>query len=319
VQPCLHNFCGACFSEWVQRKMDCPSCRRGVTVVSRNHHVGSIVENYLSKHGGKRRDAAELARMDGEDHLGNQPLSLRKRERGEGADLSELGGGGGSASDRSDGSGSESDDEHRGLVELMRAGADAMRAAIARRNALRATCAACFSDGVLLRPLASSRFTGLPPAPRPDMPVARRSGIDAALPRLNRYERDVLANVMAQKNLSADGLLAHCLANVGGAGGYELPTCATGGPIPLDRPVCLACSCDALRTLAYQYRQKVPRDDLPRSAVDRSDCWYGWACRTQFHNAAHAERFNHVCSPSNRAQAERQPGPDRRRPGSSAG
>ena len=25
LQPCLHSFCAACYSEWMERKTDCPS------------------------------------------------------------------------------------------------------------------------------------------------------------------------------------------------------------------------------------------------------------------------------------------------------
>ncbi|KAG7088760.1 hypothetical protein E1B28_012726 [Marasmius oreades] len=34
-------------------------------------------------------------------------------------------------------------------------------------------------------------------------------------------------------------------------------------------------------------------DDVPKD-----DCWYGWNCRTQTHNADHARKLNHICEPT---------------------
>lgn len=45
--PCLHNFCGGCFSDWMDRQKDCPSCRVPVDVVKKNSFVNNMVANYL--------------------------------------------------------------------------------------------------------------------------------------------------------------------------------------------------------------------------------------------------------------------------------
>ncbi|KAL0449911.1 UNVERIFIED_CONTAM: hypothetical protein Slati_1547500 [Sesamum latifolium] len=41
-----------------------------------------------------------------------------------------------------------------------------------------------------------------------------------------------------------------------------------------------------------------PSNFLPPEAVQREDCWYGYACRTQHHNEEHARKRNHVCRPT---------------------
>lgn len=47
LMPCLHTFCGGCFSDWMARQKDCPSCREPVTEVKKNSLINSLIENYL--------------------------------------------------------------------------------------------------------------------------------------------------------------------------------------------------------------------------------------------------------------------------------
>ncbi len=43
----LHNYCGGCFSDWLKRSKDCPSCREVVIMVKKNPQVNSTIESYL--------------------------------------------------------------------------------------------------------------------------------------------------------------------------------------------------------------------------------------------------------------------------------
>lgn len=36
IWPCLHNFCGGCYSEWMRENKDCPMCRKLVKSISKN-------------------------------------------------------------------------------------------------------------------------------------------------------------------------------------------------------------------------------------------------------------------------------------------
>merc|ERR1712232_1537667 len=67
--PCLHNFCMACYSEWMVRKEDCPVCRRKVTCVVKNHPMEAIVEAFLEASPERRRRPEELSDMDARDRL----------------------------------------------------------------------------------------------------------------------------------------------------------------------------------------------------------------------------------------------------------
>ena len=68
------------------RRFDCPECRQRVQFVSRNHGLKSLVDDFLAKHPAKARDAAERARLDEIDTLGNEPRRVGKRARGDGGD-----------------------------------------------------------------------------------------------------------------------------------------------------------------------------------------------------------------------------------------
>jgi len=69
VQPCMHCFCGGCYSEWMKRSKECPQCRKAVLNVAKNHTVNNLVNAYLKMHPGKRRDAADLAALDAKNKI----------------------------------------------------------------------------------------------------------------------------------------------------------------------------------------------------------------------------------------------------------
>lgn len=69
LNPCSHNFCMACCSDWMRRKNDCPVCRRPITAVMKNLPMDSVVEAFLSANPSRRRSAIELRDMDARDQL----------------------------------------------------------------------------------------------------------------------------------------------------------------------------------------------------------------------------------------------------------
>mmetsp|Transcript_69964 Transcript_69964/g.186424 ORF Transcript_69964/g.186424 Transcript_69964/m.186424 type:complete len:311 (+) Transcript_69964:109-1041(+) len=67
--PCLHNFCGGCFSEWMSRSHICPVCNTEFSSVVKNRALSSVVETFLKAHECRRRPAKELAELDAKDTL----------------------------------------------------------------------------------------------------------------------------------------------------------------------------------------------------------------------------------------------------------
>lgn len=64
VQPCMHCFCGGCYSGWMKQSKLCPQCRKSVQHVAKNHTVNNLVNAYLKMHPEKRRDKEDLEELD---------------------------------------------------------------------------------------------------------------------------------------------------------------------------------------------------------------------------------------------------------------
>ena len=62
--PCLHSFCGSCFTDWMTRSKDCPSCRELVIEVKKNSMLNSVIENFVSLNPHLKREAADLAECE---------------------------------------------------------------------------------------------------------------------------------------------------------------------------------------------------------------------------------------------------------------
>ena len=53
LQPCMHTFCAACYSGWMERSSLCPTCRCPVERLRKNHILNNLVEAYLTQHPGQ--------------------------------------------------------------------------------------------------------------------------------------------------------------------------------------------------------------------------------------------------------------------------
>ena len=53
--PCLHNFCAACYSEWMERSDSCPQCREDIYEIKKNSMVNNLINKFLEKHPEKKR------------------------------------------------------------------------------------------------------------------------------------------------------------------------------------------------------------------------------------------------------------------------
>ncbi|XP_074636657.1 E3 ubiquitin-protein ligase CHFR-like [Acropora palmata] len=81
LQPCIHSFCAACYSQWMDRSSDCPSCRKRVERVSKNHIVNNLVEAFLKEHPERRRSVEELREMDSRNKITEEMLWPKRGRR----------------------------------------------------------------------------------------------------------------------------------------------------------------------------------------------------------------------------------------------
>ncbi|CAB1319967.1 unnamed protein product [Coregonus sp. 'balchen'] len=69
LQPCMHTFCAACYSGWMERSSLCPTCRCPVERIRKNHILNNLVEAYLIQHPEKCRSEEDLKSMDSHNKI----------------------------------------------------------------------------------------------------------------------------------------------------------------------------------------------------------------------------------------------------------
>ncbi|XP_019949470.2 E3 ubiquitin-protein ligase CHFR [Paralichthys olivaceus] len=80
LQPCMHVFCAACYSGWMERSSLCPTCRCPVERIRKNHVLNNLVEAYLIQHPEKCRSKEDLKSMDSRNKI-TQDMLQPKVER----------------------------------------------------------------------------------------------------------------------------------------------------------------------------------------------------------------------------------------------
>ncbi|XP_017270126.1 E3 ubiquitin-protein ligase CHFR isoform X2 [Kryptolebias marmoratus] len=80
LQPCMHVFCAACYSGWMERSSLCPTCRCPVERICKNHILNNLVEAYLIQHPEKCRSKEDLKSMDSRNKI-TQDMLQPKVER----------------------------------------------------------------------------------------------------------------------------------------------------------------------------------------------------------------------------------------------
>ncbi|KAL3856726.1 hypothetical protein ACJMK2_011449 [Sinanodonta woodiana] len=79
LQPCLHTFCAGCYSDWMKRSRNCPSCRKRVKRIHKNHIINNLIEAYLSERPEKKRPEEDLKQLDQKNEITNDMLYPSKK------------------------------------------------------------------------------------------------------------------------------------------------------------------------------------------------------------------------------------------------
>ncbi|XP_011369658.1 E3 ubiquitin-protein ligase CHFR isoform X2 [Pteropus vampyrus] len=95
LQPCMHTFCAACYSGWMERSTLCPTCRCPVERICKNHILNNLVEAYLLQHPDKSRSEDDVRSMAARNKITQDMLQPKVRrsfsdEDGSSEDLLEL-------------------------------------------------------------------------------------------------------------------------------------------------------------------------------------------------------------------------------------
>lgn len=95
LQPCMHTFCAACYSGWMERSTLCPTCRCPVERICKNHILNNLVEAYLLQHPDKSRSEEDMRSMAARNKITQDMLQPKVRrsfsdEEGSSEDLLDL-------------------------------------------------------------------------------------------------------------------------------------------------------------------------------------------------------------------------------------
>eukprot|EP00742_Colponemidia_sp_Colp-10_P007413 GILJ01007980.1.p1 GENE.GILJ01007980.1~~GILJ01007980.1.p1 ORF type:complete len:538 (+),score=49.30 GILJ01007980.1:40-1614(+) len=326
--PCLHNFCGACLSDWLARATDCPKCRQSVTEVHRNHTLNNVVSTFLSAHPEYQRPDDEKKELDLKDKITADavPISalnsaLKTVPVASVVDIHDD-----DASDEyrddeyredddmyDEDEGDDEQDEDR-CLQCATPAADGYQCD--QNSPSHETCRYCYrpfpkranADNIQCVGCKShfcEQYWGTCPNKGPISNFSKLSDHTfAALPAnvlySNPYERQVLEQVLTNKGKSVQDMFQEMLVQLD-ANNWSYPFSqhvlgvVASSAVKSDSYLCTRCAAVVFLDLCYRYRQSLNDDELPAEAQNRSNCWYGKNCRTQTHNLNHAKRLNHIC------------------------
>ncbi|XP_070371875.1 E3 ubiquitin-protein ligase CHFR isoform X9 [Equus asinus] len=301
LQPCMHTFCAACYSGWMERSALCPTCRCPVERICKNHILNNLVEAYLLQHPDKSRSEEDVRSMAARNKITQDMLQPKVRrsfsdEEGSSEDLLEL-------SDVD----SESSDVSQPYVVCRQCpeyrrqagqplpcpGPGSEPGAPQAPGDAPSTSASVTTGAVCLQPFCHLYWgcarTGCLGclAPFCELNLGDRC-LDGVLSN-NNYESDILKNYLATRGLTWKNVLAESLVALQ-RGLFLLSDYRVTGNTVL----CYCCGLRSFRELTYQYRQNIPPSELPVAVTSRPDCYWGRNCRTQV-KAHHAMKFNHIC------------------------
>ncbi|XP_006249598.1 E3 ubiquitin-protein ligase CHFR isoform X2 [Rattus norvegicus] len=302
LQPCMHTFCAACYSGWMERSSLCPTCRCPVERICKNHILNNLVEAYLLQHPDKSRSEEDVRSMDARNKITQDMLQPKVRrsfsdEEGSSEDLLEL----------SDVDSESSDISQPYIVcrqcpEYRRQAVQSLPCPVpeselgatqALGGEAPSTSASLTTGAVCLQPFChlywgctrTGCFGCL--APFCELNLGDKC-LDGVLNN-NNYESDILKNYLTTRGLTWKNMLTESLLALQ-RGVFILSDYRITGNTVL----CYCCGLRSFRELTYQYRQNIPASELPVTVTSRPDCYWGRNCRTQV-KAHHAMKFNHIC------------------------
>ncbi|XP_041347959.1 E3 ubiquitin-protein ligase CHFR-like isoform X2 [Gigantopelta aegis] len=89
LQPCMHSFCAGCYSDWMAKSNQCPSCRLKVDRINKNHIVSNLVEAFLKEHPDKKRPEEDIKELEKKNKITRDmlyPTRQKQKDSSDGSD-----------------------------------------------------------------------------------------------------------------------------------------------------------------------------------------------------------------------------------------
>lgn len=298
---CFHRFCGSCLVLWFERRNTCPTCRRVIKKIGDDHSTAQLIEDLLSRFPEKRRDPEELKELE-KVYRPGQAVHIEESDPGD---------------EDEDGNHTDEDEDPQiewppcpccapnnphgfQCPEPIPATDPPYRADvyIYRNHVTCPNCPntiptdwkpswRCLTCGTVscsaLFNCASPGILGLPETHITNFSIAPHMIFHGNQVEMRRFE-----DWRASTNTTYPEVSRHIYNWLLGRNGGQFPI--LGRMVAPDAYVCGNCTRSALvdNAMAWWIGEKPLADN-------RQKCWYGWGCRTQFHNQSHAERLQHCC------------------------
>lgn len=280
IMPCLHNVCGGCYSLWMDRSKECPSCREPVSEVKRNATVSNIIESYLTSNPELRRPPEELKELEESNKITHDTMAISKPAKAAPAKPVNL-----QACPQCeraiDGFKCKPHQDHLPCTTCQRL--------LPVRMNNRIQCQVCRAVSCVLYWGGKYCKEGLGAL---NGYRALVGAIPADVFRGNEIEKKVLMDYIAGAKLALPTIFDEMVTDME-LQNWDLPLNDTNTTLRHDSLVCKACASAVWCELLYKYRLKI-NHLIPVFLRNKPNCKYGRECRTQ-RKKDHAARYNHIC------------------------
>ncbi|CAI2365368.1 unnamed protein product [Moneuplotes crassus] len=325
--PCLHNFCGGCYADWMVKNGNCPECRDKVKTIKRNHLLNSMIEAHLKDNpkDAKVDDTKQL--QDDSDCFNNEAVTLamgkklkkehdkkiaeekKNRKKKPQKKTSE-------EESKEDNKEEEKKKESKAVATSFRPRCRNCHKSIGGfqcdADTRHVNCAACNvafpltgKAGVHTRCVCCLNYFCHQHWPCSKQAINKVSpletfpfiGIPADALNKNQYEQRVLKDYVKKKKFTKIQFKSDIFSRLEADGNWDITnTEGSKHTLEKDSSLCRRCFPDVWQKVIYWYRFSISAL-LPNNVQTRQDCWYGDECRTQTHKFSHAAKLNHICRP----------------------
>ena len=284
LMPCLHNCCGGCYSQWMERSKECPACRAPVSEVKRNVSMSNIIESYFLSNPELRRPAEELKELEDCNVITHDTITITKGNNPpKNNPGTETAGRTCPQCERSiDGFKCKPHQNHLPCGQCNRL--------LPVRAPNRIQCVVChkvscalYWAGKYCHEGLSDLSTGYP---------ALIAAIPADVFNSNEVEKKVLMDYIAGAKVTLPAIFTEMLIDME-LQNWDLPVNGQNVYLRRDSLVCKDCAKTIWCELLYKYRLKI-NHLIPVFVRNKPNCRHGRECRTQ-RKRDHATRYNHIC------------------------
>ncbi|CAI2365249.1 unnamed protein product [Moneuplotes crassus] len=332
--PCLHNFCGGCYADWMVKNGNCPECRDKVKSIKRNHLINSMIDAHLKENPDQTKNDDTKLVQDDSDCFTNAVVTItaakklkkehdkkiaeekKKRKKTPNKSLKKSKEENKEESKEENKKEEEKKEESKGRARAFRPKCKNCEKSIngfqCDENTRHVVCTACKvafpltgKPGIQPQCICCKNYFCHQHWPCRRQTTNKVSSLETfpfvGIPQdalsKNSYEQTVLKDFVRGNRFTNIQFKNDIFTRMEADQNWDI-TDALGVKQTLRKnsSICRTCFPNIWQQAIYWYRNSITAI-LPNNVQARADCWYGHECRTQIHKYAHAAKLNHICQP----------------------